>query len=95
MSNSYTMDSTGRLVAAPLPEIDDRHGLEIPAEPSLAEQVAHLTAKVTAQELAIDELAEALTALAKTCHELAKTTGKLHEHHTTAAVTGALLRSVK
>lgn len=94
MSNSYTMDSTGRPVAAPLRDTS-ADGLAIPAEPSLATQLAHLSDKVHAQGLAIDELAEALTTLAKTCHELAKTTGKLHEHHTTAAVTGALLRSVK
>ena len=88
----YTFDPTGRRV--PLRDTS-ADSLAIPAEPSLATQLAHLSDKVHSQGLAIDQLAEALTTLAKECHELAKTTGKLNEYNTTAAVTGALLRSVK
>lgn len=90
---TYTMDSVGNMRA--LPELDDVQRLEIPTEPRLETQLRHLQDKVHAQGAAIDQLADAVVNLAKQCHELAKTTGKLHEHHTAAAVTGALLRSVK
>lgn len=90
---TYTMDTMGN--QKPLPELDDVQRLEIPAEPRLETQLRHLQDKVHAQGEAIDQLAEAVVTLAKQCHELAKATGKLHEHHTAAAVTGALLRSVK
>ena len=90
---AYTLDPTGTSV--PLPEIDDKNRLEIPPEPRLETQVRHLQDKVHAQGLAIDQLAEALTDLAKECHQLASSLGKLREHDTAAAVTSALLRSVK
>ena len=90
---TFKMDSTGNM--KPLPELDDVKRLEIPAEPRLAKQVEHLQDKVHAQGVAIDQLAEAVTTLATQCYELSKATGKLHEHHTTAAVTSALLKSVK
>ena len=90
---SFKMDEMGN--PKPLPELDDVHGLEIPAEPRLETQLRHLQDKVHAQGEAIDQLADAVVSLAKQCHELAKAAGKLHEHHTAAAVSGALLRSVK
>ena len=93
-NNAYVMDTTGRPVAQPLPEINDRHGLEIPAEPSLAAQVEQLSARLAAQDIAIGELAEGLTALARECHELAKTTGKLHSYETAAELNATLLRGL-
>tara|TARA_R100001510_G_C7551456_1_gene135090 strand:+ start:113 stop:391 length:279 start_codon:yes stop_codon:yes gene_type:complete len=90
---TYMMDEIGNM--KPLPELDDVQRLEIPVEPRLETQLRHLQDKVHAQGEAIDQLAEAVVSLAKQCHELAKTTGKLNEHHTAVAVTGALLRSVK
>lgn len=90
---TYTMDTMGN--QKPLPELDDVQRLEIPAEPRLETQLRHLQDKVHAQGEAIDQLAEAVVSLAKQCHELAKAAGALSEHHTQAAVTGALLRSVK
>ena len=73
----YRFDPVGNMVAQPLPEINDVHGLEIPAQPDTAAQLEHASARIDALEIQTEQLAEAVVKLARDCHELARLAKKM------------------